>query len=87
MERELIRSLLAPFATDGEPAAVARELTKADFYAFGLSGTDESAKKRARLCRYLSLPDNMSANALLAAINLLGEVGRVEEFLENDGKD
>jgi len=42
---------------------------------------DAAAKKRAALCRYLDLPDNMSANALLAAINLLGERTRFEKFL------
>ncbi len=87
METQLIRGLLAPFAKDGDIVPPSRELTKADFYAFGLSGTDQSAKKRARLCRHLALPDNMSANALLSAINLLGEVGRVEEFLESDGEN
>lgn len=86
MEAELVRQLLAPFAVSGEAKKAVRELTKADFYAYGLSGTDESAKKRARLCRALSLPDNMSSNALLAAINLLGETERVEEFLQSDGE-
>lgn len=87
MEAELIRGLLAPFAGDSELIPSVKELTKADMYASGLSGTDASAKKRARLCRYLSLPENMSANALLAAINMLGEYGRYEEFLANDEKN
>jgi len=83
MEAELIRGLLEPFA-GGELKNADRELTKADLYADGLSGTDESANKRRRLCRYLSLPENMSANALIAAINMLGEVNKYEEFLKND---
>ncbi|MBQ8249415.1 MAG: DUF4093 domain-containing protein [Clostridia bacterium] len=87
MEAELIRSILAPFASGNEPQKNERELTKTDFFSDGLSGNEESASKRARLCRYLSLPDNMSANALLAAINMLGEVGRYEEFLKNDGEN
>ena len=84
MEVELIRGILAPFVSGNEVKKNERELTKTDFFSVGLSGNDESASKRARLCRYLSLPDNMSANALLAAINMLGEVGRYEEFLKND---
>lgn len=86
MEARLIYDLLAPFA-GGEIKNQGRELTKADLYAAGLSGTDASAKRRARLCRYLSLPENMSANALIAAINMLGEFGRYEEFLRNDRED
>ena len=85
MEADLIRGLLAPFARDSVKKTPGRELTKADLYADGLSGTDEAALKRARLCRFLSLPENMSANALVAAINLLGETARYEEFIRNEG--
>jgi ribonuclease M5 len=46
-------------------------LTKADFYALGLSGGEGSEAKRKTLARALNLPDNLSANALLEAINLL----------------
>lgn len=86
MDTEVIYGLLAPFSC-GEVKKPSRELKKSELYAMGLSGTDDSAKKRARLCRYLDLPDNMSANALLSAINLLGEAERVEEFLEIEKKD
>ncbi len=87
MEAKLIYDLLAPFASDTATEKNGRQLTKADFYAAGLSGSAESAIKRGRLCKYLDLPDNMSANALLAAINLLGESRRYEEFLKNDGEN
>jgi ribonuclease M5 len=46
-------------------------LTKADLYAFGLSGREDSASRRKDLAHALHLPDNLSANALLEAINLL----------------
>lgn len=84
MEAELLRKLLSPFAADGDIIRPEREITKADMYADGLSGTGMAALKRARLCKYLELPDNMSANALLAAINMLGEVSKYEEFLRFD---
>ena len=87
MDAELIRSLLAPFADGGEVKKASRELTKTDFFADGFSGGEGSADKRARLCKYLNLPVCMSANALLAAINLLGEADRYEEFLQNDGQN
>ena len=83
IDADYLRRLLEPFAGSGTDANAARqdELTKADLFAAGLSGTDAAAKKRAALCRYLDLPDNMSSNALLAAINLLGERTRFEKFL------
>ena len=84
MGADMIRNILAPFASDSDIRKNERELTKTDFFADGLSGSDSSASKRERLCRYLSLPVNMSANALLAAINMLGEIGRYEEFIKND---
>ena len=46
-------------------------LSKADFYRDGLSGGDDSTKKRAALAKMLSLPEGMTANALLAALKLL----------------
>lgn len=87
MEAGLIRKLLAPFAIDGEVKVASREITKADMYSDGLSGGGASAEKRARLCKYLDLPENMSANSILAAINLLGEAERYEEFVKNDEQD
>lgn len=47
------------------------EVTKADFYEDGLSGRDDSSKKRDRLARYFDLPDKMTAPALLGAVNIL----------------
>ena len=84
MDAGLIRELLMPFASGAEKRMPEREITKTDFYKDGISGGDDSAKKRARLAKYLSLPDNMSANALLAAINMLGEAEKYEEFLKSE---
>ncbi len=50
-----------------EPAGI----TKQDFYRCGLSGGAGSAEKRAELIREMELPDHLSANALLTAMNLL----------------
>ena len=69
MEREVIEKALAPF-DDGGCAEPKMKLTKADFYEMGLSGSDESAEKRKALARTLGLPQNISASALIEAINL-----------------
>ena len=66
---ELLRSLLAPFSGDTLPSRAA--LTKADLYADGLSGGKGSAERRAAVAERLSLPKDLTPNALLSAINLL----------------
>ena len=78
----LLRTLLAPFAAE-EPTVRGREVTKSDFFADGLSGGDGSAERRRKLCERLALPDNMSANALLAAVNLLCDYDKYKEMVEN----
>ncbi len=66
---DILLSLLAPFT---EEAPVRRaSLTKADLYTDGLSGGEGAKEKRAALAVRLSLPPDLSPNALLAAINLL----------------
>jgi ribonuclease M5 len=47
------------------------EITKADFVEAGLSGGPESSAKRQALQKKLSLPEHLSANGLLQAVNLL----------------
>ena len=47
------------------------EITKADLYQKGLSGKPDSAERRRELIKSLNLPERMSANALLRALNLM----------------
>ena len=54
------------------------EITKTDLYRAGLSGGPDSSGKRKTLLRDLGLPERMSANALLRALNLMMTK---EEFL------
>ena len=69
MELDWLEQARAPFADGG--AKPRMKLTKADFYALGLSGVPNSEIRRKRLASLLRLPDNLSANALLEAICLL----------------
>ncbi len=48
-----------------------RELTKADLYALGLSGTANSSEKRRALVKKLGLPERISVNAMLDVLNAL----------------
>ena len=47
------------------------KVTKADLYRIGLTGREESAKKRAELIRSLDLPEHLSADALLNVVNAI----------------
>ena len=70
VERDIIvKAVLsaAPKITTGE----GKKVTKADFYAFGLSGGENSEQKRNALKKKLNLPENLSASALLQTVNQL----------------
>ena len=49
----------------------ARLINKSDLYVLGLSGGDESSKKRNALCTALGLPSKISANMLINVLNKL----------------
>ncbi len=55
------------------------KITKTDLFSVGLSGGKNSAFLRKKLLKFLRLPDNLSANAFLDAINTLFTY---EEFFE-----
>ena len=57
-------------------------VTKADFFAFGLSGRADSGEKRAFLARKLNLPPKMSANAMLNLINQIGGIELLKKAME-----
>ena len=83
MEPELLLRLLAPFTVDGAPENECEDITTAEFYLDGFTGRDNSSVLRASLSRYLELPDDMSAKALLSAINLLSLQEKYKEFVNN----
>ncbi len=69
----LVEALRAAGADiEGEEARRPGEpITKADLFALGLSGRPDSAARRKALQARLSLPERLSANGLLEALNLL----------------
>lgn len=57
---------------EGESTATLKpQITKADLVQLGLSGGKNSSQKRLALLKKLELPERMSANAMLQALNLL----------------
>ncbi len=56
---------------EGECASVFGQITKQDLVQLGLSGGSNSSALRKELLQKLNFPTNMSANAMLQALNLL----------------
>lgn len=80
VDKNTLISLLKPFSTD-EEFVPKGNITKVDFFKYGLSGGANSSQKRAKLLSHLNLPTNMSANAMLSAINILYSKEEIEEIL------
>lgn len=66
----------------GEDALKTNEITKQDFVDLGLSGGANSSFLRRKLLIELKLPEHMSANAMLQALNLLYSKENLEEMLK-----
>ena len=73
MNREVILEALrrAGATFEGETAPTHGNITKQDMMQMGLSGGKDSSMKRQKLMKLLNLPERMSANAFLQAVNLL----------------
>ena len=68
---------------EGETASrTAGAITKADLVHLGLSGIPGSEEKRKTLMKKLDLPEHMSPNALLQALNLLYDLAGLEQLLK-----
>ncbi len=57
-----------------------RAVTKADLYAAGLSGREGSAEKRREVLKQLDLPERLSPNAFLQALNALYDYEKLAEL-------
>lgn len=74
MEREVLEQCLirAGATVIGEGKAQRGSISRWDMYSMGLSGGKESAARRAQLCRSLDLPERLSTDALIDALNTMG---------------
>ena len=73
MTREVILEALrnAGATIEDEEASVSGGITKQDLMELGLSGGAGASAKRLSLLKKLNLPEHMSPNAMLQALNLL----------------
>ena len=67
----------------GEEARGGGEISKGDFYDYGLSGRESSAQYRAAVLADLGLPGYLSTNAMLAAVNCLFTKTEFEAYLDS----
>lgn len=83
MTREVILEALkrAGATFEGEDTPAVRQITKQDMMELGLSGGKDAGIKRLALLKKLDLPEHMSANALLQALNLLMDLDELKTFL------
>jgi ribonuclease M5 len=71
MDKETVLKLLEPFVEGKNSVKSDKMITKVDFFTDKLTGCDGASENRAKLCRECGLPDDMTPNALLEAVNLL----------------
>lgn len=66
---------------EGEAGLEPHRITKQDLMALGLSGGANSSALRLKLLKKLNLPEHMSANAMLQALNLLYSPEELTEMI------
>ena len=86
IDEDILSDILKKAATvkEGEPLEA---VSKAQFFADGFSGKPDSADKRKKLARKMSLPPNISANAMLELINKMygaEEYRKITEDLQGE---
>lgn len=74
---------------EGECSCVSRSITKQDLMELGLSGGANASFLRSKLLKKLDLPEHMSPNAMLQALNLLYNLEELTDIVsdleKNDG--
>ena len=64
-----------------EVRKVGGEITKTDFFTYGLTGSENSAALRKAVLKKLGFPQYMTTNAMLSAVNLIYSREEFEDIL------
>lgn len=89
MSPEIIEDALRKSGVFSVRAEERRKITKADMFAFGLSGREESREKRKSFLRQLGLPESLSSSAMLDVLNncfTFEEFNKKAETFKNNGE-
>ena len=86
MSREIILEALrrAGATIEGESSISSHQITKQDLMELGLSGGADASAKRLALLKKLNLPEHMSPNAMLQALNLLIDLDGLKRILNDE---
>ena len=68
---------------EAPPETERTPITKADLMEWGLAGEEGSSQRRQALLRHLALPEHLTANGMLEALNLLVSREALEELLKS----
>ena len=82
MDKDTLLRLLSPFADGEKSTKSGKMITKVDFFTDKLTGCEGASENRAILCRECGLPDDMTPNALLEAMNLLYGYEEYKKIIE-----
>lgn len=69
---------------EGESPPPKEPITKADLFALGLTGGPDSTAKRQALLKKLDLPEHLTANGMLEALNLLYDRETLEQAVQEE---
>ena len=85
MSREIILEALrrGGATIEGEDLPQSRQITKQDLMELGLSGGPDASAKRLLLLKKLNLPERMSPNAMLQALNLFYSLEELTSVMES----
>ena len=85
MTRDVILEALrrAGATMEGESIEPTPQITKQDLMELGLSGGADASAKRLALLKKLNLPEHMSANAMLQALNLLYSLDELQNLISS----
>ena len=87
MSREELKQVFRPFLVEDHKNAESfkkqgEKITNVDFYMDKLTGFENSSLLRDKVSAHFGLPDGMSANALLEALNILTDKDGYKECID-----
>ena len=68
---------------EGESAVTSERITKQDLMELGLSGGKDASANRLAVLKKLELPEHLSANAMLQALNMLYDLDELTQIVND----
>ncbi|MBR5521805.1 MAG: HAD-IA family hydrolase [Oscillospiraceae bacterium] len=81
IEKEVLLKCFTDAGVTGQTVVHKSEMTYADLFRLGLSGTANATDNREKLARRLNIPNKLSKKALLEVLNRMCDKKQIEEIL------